>query len=137
MDINSIYSSTGVAFVESVPTEKNKSDSQEENSGAVSSWGADSVSISSEAREILAAVNSPESEGGAQNQSGTGSEAASGSAGGGGASSESDSKVESLKARLASLQASLGQSNGADATVINAQIAQVMAEIAAMETEAA
>jgi hypothetical protein len=146
MDINSIYSSTGVLFAESIYGETSRNVSRDastkENSGKVSSWGEDVVSISQEAREKLAAQGNVETEEDAQTgedtqgQSGTGGGSVSGS-GGGGSSSESDAKLESLKAKLGALQASLSRASGSEVVAVNALISQVMAEIAALESGAA
>jgi hypothetical protein len=144
MDINSIYSSTGVLFAESIYGETSRNVSRDastkENSGKVSSWGEDVVSISQEAREKLVAQSNVESEEdaqteeGSQGQSDTGSGSVAGSGGGGGSSSESDAKLESLKAKLGALQASLSRASGSEVVAVSALISQVMAEIAALES---
>lgn len=140
MDISNVYGSSGALLVESLYGDKTQSAS-DENNGSVFSWGADSVSISAEAREKLAATSggtAGEEESQSQTDEGSGKAAASGGGGsGGGASSDSASKIESLRSRLASLQTSLGQASGSEAASLSAQIGQVMAEIAALESEAA
>ncbi|MDR2075415.1 MAG: hypothetical protein LBP61_00550 [Desulfovibrio sp.] len=130
MVISSISESTVSSLVESLYGKKSKSASSEENSSGVFSWGEDTVSISSEAIAKLAVLAETVSGEDAQAQTGS----ASGSGGGSGSSGESDSKVESLKAKLSALQASLGQATGLESAAVSAQIAQVMAEIAALES---
>ncbi|MDR2124574.1 MAG: hypothetical protein LBP38_06315 [Desulfovibrio sp.] len=147
MDINSIYSSTGVLFAESVYGENTvrKSDdaSTKESGRTVSSWGEDVVTISEQAREKLAAQGSAEKEEDAQaeenagDQADTGSGSVSGGGGDGGSSSDSTAKLESLKAKLSALQTSLSHASGPDVTSVNALISQVMAEIAALQSKAA
>lgn len=140
MDISNVYGSSGALLVESLYGDKTQSAS-DENSASVFPWGADSVSISAEAWEKLAAMSDDsagEEESQSQTDEDSGTVAASGSGGGGGgASSDSASKIESLRSRLASLQTSLGQASGSEAASLSAQIGQVMAEIAALESEAA
>lgn len=140
MDISNIYGSSGASLVESLYGDKTKNAS-DENSASVFSWGADSVSISAKAWEKLAAMSgesSGEEESQTQTDEESGTSAASGGGGGGGGSSnDSTSKIESLKGKLASLQASLGQASGSEAASLSAQIGQIMAEIAALESETA
>lgn len=136
MDISNVYGSSGALLVESLYGDKTQSAS-DENNGSVFSWGADSVSISAEAREKLAAT-SGDSAGEEESQSQTDEDSGTVAASGGeGSSSDSASKIESLRSRLASLQTSLGQASGSEAASLSAQIGQVMAEIAALESEAA
>jgi hypothetical protein len=145
MNINSVYSSTGVLFAESIYAENSGNvsgdGSTKENSGKVSFWGEDVVSISQEAREKLTAQSNVEtgedaqSGEDAQGQSDTGGDSVSGS--GGGSSSESDAKLESLKAKLGALQASLSRASGSEVVAVSALISQVMAEIASLESGAA
>jgi hypothetical protein len=134
MDISSIYESAGTTLFELIYGDKSKDASTEEVSDGVSSQGADTVSISPEAREKLAGMVGVRSEEDAQGQT----DAETGSASGGGSSDgESGSKLESLKGKLNSLQAALGRAVDPEAAAITAQIAQVMTEIAALESEAA
>ncbi|MDL2315563.1 hypothetical protein LJC59_00575 [Desulfovibrio sp. OttesenSCG-928-A18] len=136
MDINNVYGSTGASLVESLYGQSSKK-SQEENKGGVLFFGADSVTISDEAKAKLASMDAQKSKDAQQenaDEAGTG--AASGGGGGGGSSSENDSKIQSLKARLVSLQSSLSSASASEVAGISAQIAQVMGEIAALEAEA-
>jgi hypothetical protein len=146
MNINSIYSSTGVLSAESIYGENlrnvSRDASTKENSGKVSFWGEDVVSISQAAREKLAAQGDVETEEDAQtgedarSQSDAGGGSVSGS-GGGGSSSESDAKLESLKTKLGALQASLNRASGSEVVAVSALVSQVIAEIAALESGAA
>jgi hypothetical protein len=144
MDINSIYSSTGALFAESIYGENSRNvsgdASEKEGSGKVSLWSEDVVSISQAAREKLAAQSNAETEEDAQTEENAQGQTDTGSgsvAGGGGSSSESDAKLESLKAKLGTLQTSLSRAAGSEAASIHALISQVMAEIAALESGSA
>jgi hypothetical protein len=133
MDINSIYGSTGASLIESIYGQNSKS-SSEESKKSVSFFGADSVTISDEAMEKLTAMTVEKSkEENAQSENESGADAASG----GGSSGGNDSKIQSLKAKLASLQTALGQASGSEVSGISAQIGQLMGEIAALEAESA
>ncbi|MDR1488973.1 MAG: hypothetical protein LBS65_00570, partial [Desulfovibrio sp.] len=55
MDISNIYGSTGTALLESLYAQNSKTSSEKKNDD-VSFFGMDSVSISEEAREMLAAM---------------------------------------------------------------------------------
>lgn len=138
MDINSVYGSTVGPLAESLYSQQSKT-TTEENKNTTSVFGVDSVTISHEAMEKLAARTEGQTqEENAQGQDGK--EAAAGAAsggGGGGAANDNDSKLQGLKAKLASLQSSLGSASGSEASAISAQIGQITAEIAALEAEAA
>lgn len=140
MDINSTYGASGASLVESLyGGTSNKTESQEENN-RVSSWGADSVSISPAAKERFAeslnlAGQNEENSGQEQNGEGTGT--AAGSGGGGGSSNSNDAKIQSLKSKLSALQGSMGRAGDSEAASISAQISQVMSEISALESGAA
>jgi hypothetical protein len=98
----------------------------------------DSVSISEEAREMLAAMiaTQPEEEN-VQSENDAGAGAAFADSAGGASPGDSTSKLQSLKAKLGALLSALGQASSLDAANINAQISQIMSEVAALEAEGA
>lgn len=135
MNIDSIYGSTGTSLLESLYAQSSKASSEEKGDG-VTFFGMDSVSISEEAKEKVAAMAAAKSEDeNVQSENDAETDAATG--GSGGRSGDSTSKLQSLKGKLSSLQSSLWQANDFDAAGINAQISQIMGEIAALEAEGA
>ncbi len=124
---------------------------EEEESSLPLSWGGDSVSISAEARakQQAAAASGEEdssNEDAAKEASGKLSEIIQRATGGGSGGGDSSANIEALRKQLTQLQGKLAQVAGSSMpdeakqgqiASINAQISQLISQIAEMESEAA
>lgn len=152
MNIQDILSSEQSEYISSL-TRKNNTEKDEESSGSSLpiSWGSDTVSISKEARAAQQSASTSDQNEEAESEEEEGD--AAGAFGAymaksrGAASSDSTDKLEALQSKLQQLQAKKSQVLSADgvsegaktaqASGIDAQINQIMSEIAEMQAQAA
>ena len=150
MNIEDILSTEQSEYISSL-TRKNNTEKDEESSGSSLpiSWGADTVSISKEARAAQQSASTADQNEGESEEEGDAASAfgAYMAKSRGAASSDSTDKLEALQSKLQQLQAKKSQilsaggvsdeAKEAQASGIDAQINQVMSEIAELQAQAA